>query len=60
MTTPDAVNLPDRALGALRRLVGREDVEVRGGQLEAVESLVSDRARVLVEEGQAVEAYLTA
>ena len=48
MTTPDAVNLPDRALGALRRLVGREDVEFRGGQLEAVESLVSDRARVLV------------
>ena len=48
MTTPDAVNLPDRALGALRRLVGREDVEFRDGQLEAVESLVSDRARVLV------------
>lgn len=48
MTTPDAVNLPDRALGALRRLVGREDVEFRGGQLEAVESLVSERARVLV------------
>ena len=48
MTTPDAVNLPDRALGALRRLVGHEDVEFRGGQLEAVESLVSDRARVLV------------
>lgn len=48
MTTPDAVNLPDRALGALRRLVGREDVEFRDGQLEAVESLVSNRARVLV------------
>ncbi|WP_462418191.1 RecQ family ATP-dependent DNA helicase [Kytococcus sp. Marseille-QA3725] len=38
----------DRALGALRRLVGREDVAFRDGQLEAVRALVEDRARVLV------------
>ncbi|MFK5632974.1 MULTISPECIES: RecQ family ATP-dependent DNA helicase [unclassified Ornithinimicrobium] len=36
------------ALGALRRLVGREDAEFRDGQLEAVLELVEDRARVLV------------
>ncbi len=36
------------ARSALRRLVGREDVDFRDGQLEAVTALVSDRSRVLV------------
>ena len=36
------------ATAALRRLVGREDVDFRDGQLEAVAALVSARQRVLV------------
>ncbi|WP_374928810.1 RecQ family ATP-dependent DNA helicase [Kytococcus sedentarius] len=48
MTTTDAVTLPDRALAALRRLVGHDEVSFREGQLEAVQALVQDRARVLV------------
>ena len=36
------------ARSALRRLVGRDDVDFRDGQLEAVTALVSDRSRVLV------------
>ncbi|MGB7820254.1 MAG: RecQ family ATP-dependent DNA helicase [Ornithinibacter sp.] len=32
----------------MRRLVGRDDVDFRDGQLEAVTALVADRARVLV------------
>lgn len=38
----------DRALEALRRLVGREDATFRDGQLDAVRALVEDRSRVLV------------
>ncbi|MEO5608398.1 MAG: RecQ family ATP-dependent DNA helicase [Ornithinibacter sp.] len=58
-TTPDAVTAPlspappptelaEEARAALRRLVGRDDVDFRDGQLEAVSALVADRARVLV------------
>ena len=36
------------ALHALRRLVGRDDVDFRDGQLEAIEALVGRRERVLV------------
>jgi ATP-dependent DNA helicase RecQ len=38
----------ERALEALRRLVGRDDADFRDGQLEAVEALVERRERVLV------------
>ncbi len=41
-------DLESRALGALRQLVGREDVDFRDGQLSAIESLVGGRRRVLV------------
>jgi ATP-dependent DNA helicase RecQ len=44
-TTPD---LSAEATTVLRRLVGRDDVDFREGQLEAVEALVGERRRVLV------------
>jgi ATP-dependent DNA helicase RecQ len=44
-TTPD---LTAEATTVLRRLVGRDDVDFREGQLEAVEALVGERRRVLV------------
>ncbi|RKT77034.1 ATP-dependent DNA helicase RecQ [Terracoccus luteus] len=44
-TTTD---LEARATTALRRLVGRDDVEFRDGQLDAVRELVEGRRRVLV------------
>ena len=40
--------LADAALDALRRLVRRDDVDFRDGQLEAIEALVDGRRRVLV------------
>src|SRR6478736_2627086 len=40
--------LRERATTALRLLVGRDDVEFRDGQLEAIEALVEGRRRVLV------------
>ena len=40
--------LRERATAALRRLVGRDDVDFRDGQLEAVNELVAGRRRVLV------------
>ncbi|MFK5689545.1 RecQ family ATP-dependent DNA helicase [Ornithinimicrobium sp. LYQ92] len=40
--------LSGAARAALRRLVGREDADFRDGQLEAVQALVEERARVLV------------
>ena len=40
--------LAEQAHAALRRLVGRDEVDFRDGQLEAVAALVADRARVLV------------
>ncbi|MCH8613411.1 RecQ family ATP-dependent DNA helicase [Arsenicicoccus dermatophilus] len=40
--------LHEQAVAALRRLVGRPDVDFRDGQLEAVAALVSARQRVLV------------
>src|SRR3954470_4400274 len=40
--------LRERATTALRRLVGRDDVDFRDGQLEAVNELVAGRRRVLV------------
>ncbi|QKE85373.1 RecQ family ATP-dependent DNA helicase [Arthrobacter sp. NEB 688] len=54
MTTPAQVLAPpspevaERARTALRRLVGRDDVDFRDGQLEAVSALVEHRSRVLV------------
>ncbi|WP_030527441.1 RecQ family ATP-dependent DNA helicase [Phycicoccus jejuensis] len=54
MTTPAQVLAPpspevaDRARTALRPLVGRDDVDFRDGQLEAVSALVEHRSRVLV------------
>ena len=48
-TSPAATAaLADDARAALRRLVGRGDVDFRDGQLEAVEALVGARQRVLV------------
>jgi ATP-dependent DNA helicase RecQ len=44
-TTPD---LTAEATTVLRRLVGRDDVDFREGQLEAVEALVGEGRRVLV------------
>ncbi|WP_122262167.1 RecQ family ATP-dependent DNA helicase [Ornithinimicrobium cerasi] len=46
--TEDSAVSVDHARSALRRLVGREDVDFRDGQLEAVLALVEDRSRVLV------------
>lgn len=40
--------MADDLLNALRTLTGRADAEFRAGQAEAIESLVSDRRRVLV------------
>src|SRR3954464_4238302 len=40
--------LRERATTALRRLVGRDDVDFRDGQLEAINELVAGRRRVLV------------
>src|SRR3954447_14807426 len=40
--------LRERATAALRRLVGRDDVDFRDGQLEAINALVAGRRRVLV------------
>ena len=45
---PPTTDLRQRALEALRRLVGRDDVEFREGQLEAIGELVDGRRRVLV------------
>ena len=44
--SPSAIR--DDATGALRRLVGRDDVDFRDGQLDAITALVADRSRVLV------------
>jgi ATP-dependent DNA helicase RecQ len=46
--TPVLVDLRERATTALRRLVGRDDVDFRDGQLEAITELVEGRRRVLV------------
>ncbi|MEP6631687.1 MAG: DEAD/DEAH box helicase, partial [Lapillicoccus sp.] len=40
--------LADAARETLRRLVQRDDVDFRDGQLEAVQALVGERQRVLV------------
>jgi ATP-dependent DNA helicase RecQ len=45
---PPTTDLRQRALGALQRLVGRDDVAFREGQLEAIGELVEGRRRVLV------------
>lgn len=47
-TAPVDPTVREQARAALRRLVGRDDVDFRDGQLEAVEALVSNRRRVLV------------
>ena len=47
-TAPPATDLRERATVALRRLVGRDEVDFRDGQLEAIEALVASRRRVLV------------
>ena len=47
-TAPPATDLRERATVALRRLVGRDEVDFRDGQLEAIEALVESRRRVLV------------
>jgi len=47
-TTAQATDLATAAGEALRRLVGREEVDFRDGQLEAIEALVGGRQRVLV------------
>jgi ATP-dependent DNA helicase RecQ len=41
-------SLADEARSLLRRLVGRDDADLRDGQLEAVAALVEDGSRVLV------------
>ena len=41
-------DLAAEATAALQRLVGRDDVQFRDGQLEAIEALVGGRQRVLV------------
>lgn len=46
--SPASSGLAEEARSALRRLVGRDDVEFRDGQLEAINALVADRSRVLV------------
>ncbi|MEO7449159.1 MAG: RecQ family ATP-dependent DNA helicase [Humibacillus sp.] len=45
---PRAGDLREHATTALRRLVGRDDVDFRDGQLEAITELVEGRRRVLV------------
>ena len=47
-TALPATDLRERATVALRRLVGRDEVDFRDGQLEAIEALVASRRRVLV------------
>ncbi len=47
-STPPGTDLAVAASAALRRLVGRDDIDFRDGQLEAIEALVADRRRVLV------------
>ena len=47
-TALPATDLRERATVALRRLVGRDEVDFRDGQLEAIEALVESRRRVLV------------
>ncbi|EWS99648.1 ATP-dependent DNA helicase RecQ [Intrasporangium oryzae NRRL B-24470] len=47
-TAPPATDLRARATIALRRLVGRDDVDFRNGQLDAIAELVEGRRRVLV------------
>ncbi|MDN5790977.1 MAG: RecQ family ATP-dependent DNA helicase, partial [Micrococcales bacterium] len=47
-TAPPATDLRERARAALQRLVGRDDIEFRDGQYEAIEELVEGRRRVLV------------
>lgn len=44
----ETTTLATDATSALRRLVGRDDVDFRDGQLEAITALVADRSRVLV------------
>ncbi|WP_404381701.1 RecQ family ATP-dependent DNA helicase [Knoellia locipacati] len=44
----ETTTLATDATTALRRLVGRDDVGFRDGQLEAITALVADRSRVLV------------
>ncbi|MFC7487967.1 RecQ family ATP-dependent DNA helicase [Knoellia sp. CPCC 206453] len=44
----ETTTLASDATTALRRLVGRDDVDFRDGQLEAITALVADRSRVLV------------
>jgi ATP-dependent DNA helicase RecQ len=46
--TIDRTELADRALVALRALVGRSDAAFHDGQWEAIEALVADRRRALV------------
>jgi len=48
MDTPRTLDLEADAAAALHRLVGRDDVTFRDGQLEAIEALVGGRRRVLV------------
>jgi len=48
MDTPRTLDLATDAAAALHRLVGRDDVTFRDGQLEAIEALVGGRQRVLV------------
>src|SRR6478672_10294586 len=47
-TTTAGLDLRTRATDVLRRLVGRAEADFRDGQLEAVQSLVGERRRVLV------------
>ncbi|KGN39188.1 RecQ family ATP-dependent DNA helicase [Knoellia subterranea] len=44
----DVAEFGGEARSALQRLVGREDVDFRDGQLDAITALVRDRSRVLV------------
>lgn len=48
MSTSPTTTLADDATAVLRRLVGRDDVTFRDGQLEAIEALVGGGRRVLV------------
>ncbi len=48
MDTTTAPDLRTDATAVLRRLVGRDDVDFRDGQFEAVRALVGERRRVLV------------
>ena len=48
MDTPRTLDLATDAAAALHRLVGRDDVTFRDGQLEAIQALVGGRQRVLV------------